>query len=340
MDVSGEVLSVANQYLRKVRRSGPDDIMALCPFHMKADGSEERNPSFAMSLSKGLYFCHACHSKGNLLTFLRNLGVSRALIERQYRYLIDEAAKNLPPPPDPLRVKVWELLPIEESILGLFEYCPIQLLKDGFNEDTLYHFEVGFDQWHQRITYPLRDIKGTLVGISGRAIHEGQLPRYKVYTKEYELWKLPPRDEPDKRCLLWNAHHVYPEVYLRRPGDSAVVVVEGFKAAMWLWQCGIRNVVALLGSYLSWEQGWMLERLGATVILFLDNNFAGRNGTIKAAEWLSKSLNVRVVEYPERLVDDEGSQPDGCMPDEASEQVANAPTYLNWLLKNADQSGE
>jgi DNA primase len=289
-----------------------------------------------MSLSKGLFFCHSCHSKGNLLGFFRSLGLTRDVIERQYRFLIDSAAKNLPPPPDPLRCKVWELTPVEEGVLGFFEYAPTALLNQGYTNDTLYHFEVGFDQWHNRITFPLRDLKGTLVGISGRAADSGMFPRYKVYTKEYKLWRLPERGEPDKRAILWNAHQVYPAVYLQSPHDAKVIVVEGFKAAMWLWQAGVKNVVALLGSYLSWEQQWMLERLGATVYLFLDNNFAGRNGAIKAAETLTKSLTVHVVNYPERLIDVDEAQPDSCLPDEAVEQIEKAPTYLSWLLQYAD----
>ena len=333
MDISGEVLQIAHQYLRGVKRSGPDDVMAICPFHLKADGSPERTGSFAMSLSKGLFFCHSCHTRGNLLTFFRNLGLTRDIIERQYRFLIDSASKNLPPPPDPLRCKVWDLTPLEEGILGLFEYCPTELLKSGFTNDTLYRFEVGYDRWHQRITYPLRDIKGSLIGISGRATSDRQI-RYKVYTKEYSAWKLPERLEVDKRALLWNAHQVYPEVYLTNPGQTYVVVVEGFKAAMWLWQAGIKNVVALLGSYLSWEQKWILERLGTTVYLFLDNNYAGRSGTIKTADALTKSLNVHIIEYPEHLITNEEAQPDNCTPAEALEQLAIAPTYLNWLLKH------
>ncbi len=334
MDVSGEVMQIAHQYLRRVKRTGPDDVMALCPFHTKADGTEERTPSFAMSLSKGLFFCHACHAKGNLLSFFRDLGLTRDVIERQYRFLIDEARKNMPPPPDPLRCGVWDLPPIEEGLLGLFDYCPIDLLHAGFTNDTLYHFEVGYDQWHKRITFPLRDLKGALVGISGRATLSSQEIRYKVYTREYGLWRLPERAEPDKRALLWNAHRVYPEVYLSNPGQTYVVVVEGFKAAMWMWQAGVKNVVALLGSYLSWEQKWILERLGATVYFFLDNNYAGRNGAIKAADSLARSLNVRVVEYPDRLIEEEKAQPDNCTPTEITEQMAVAPTYLNWLLKH------
>jgi len=334
MDISGEVYQIASRFLKRVKKSGSDDVMAICPFHMKADGSEEGSPSFALSLSKGLFFCHSCHAKGNLLSFFRDLGVPRDKIETHYRFLIDAAAKNMPPPPDPLHCGVWELPPIEEGILGLFDYCPTDLLNEGYTNNTLYHFEVGYDRWHRRITYPLRDIKGSLVGISGRATLKDQNPRYKVYTREYGLWKLPPRGKPDKRSLLWNAHRVYPEVYLSNPGQSKVVVVEGFKAAMWLWQCGISNVVALLGSYLSWEQRWMLERLGSTVYLFLDNDYAGRSGTIKAADTLAKSLNVHVIEYPERLIYEEKSQPDDCTPDEALNQMAISPTYLNWLMKH------
>lgn len=337
MDIRSEVHKLANQYLKKVKRSGPDDIMAICPFHLKPDGTEERTPSFAMSLSKGLYFCHSCHNKGNLFTFLRDIGIPRESIERQYRFLIDQASSNLPPPPDPLRVDVWDLPPIEERLLGLFDYCPVSLLEDGFTQETLYRFEVGYDHLHKRITFPLRDLKGTLVGISGRATTKYQDIRYKVYTEEYKAWNLPARPEPNKRSLLWNGHRVYPEVYLKNPGETSVVVVEGFKAAMWVYQAGFPNVVALLGSYLSWEHQWILERIGSTVVMFLDNNRAGRVGTVNAAERLSRSLNVHVVEYPARLEDDENLQPDSCDPEEVMEALRTAPTYLNWLLKFAEQ---
>lgn len=336
MDVTTEVYNLAHRYLKKVRRSGPSDIMAICPFHRKLDGSEESKPSFAMSLTKGVYFCHACHSKGNLLTFLRDIGVGRVVIETQYRYLIEEAARNIPPPPDPLKPKVYELPVINEAVLGLLEYCPTELLNKGFTQQTLYHFEIGYDRWHLRTTYPLRDIKGDLVGISGRA-EDGVNPRYKIYTTEYATWDLPSVVEPDRRALLYNADKVYPSVYFRSPVDELVVVVEGFKACMWVWQAGIRNVVALMGTYLSWEHKWMLEHLGCPVYLFLDNDDAGRGGTIQAADALSKSLTVRIVNYPERLLSSK-AQPDDCTPDEIAEGIETAPLYLNWLIHHAEMA--
>lgn len=328
-------MDIAHKYLTKVRKSGPENIEAVCPFHMKADGTPERNPSFRMSLTKGVFICLACQAKGNLFTFLRDIGIPRTQIETQYRFLIDQVAKNQPPAPDPLKPIVFELTPIEEAVLGLLDHCPIELLDEGFYRKTLQHFEVGYDHWHQCITYPLRDLKGRLVGISGRR-PRGMKPKYKIYDNEYKRWDLPPRGELDRRAILWNADKVFPVVYFDKPEENYVVVVEGFKACMWLWQAGVKNVVALMGTYLSWEHKWILERLGCPIILFLDNNFAGRSGTIKAAESLCKSMRVQVVDYPERLIDDEDAQPDDLAPSEAVEAVATAPSYLNWLMQYAD----
>lgn len=331
MDIREEVHQLARKHLRKVKRSGPNDIMAICPFHQKMDGSEEKTPSFAMSLANGLFFCHSCHAKGNLLSFLRGIGLTRDVIERGYRFLIDQARGNVPAAFDPLRPQVFDMSPINESILGLFEYAPVELINAGFMQETLFHFEVGYDQWHGRITYPLRDLKGKLVGLMGRN-PDGVNPRYKVYTDEYPLWGLPARSQPEKRLILWNADKVYPSLYFNATRDP-VIVVEGFKACMWVFQAGLKNVVALLGSYMSEEHRWILERIGAPVYLFLDNNAPGRRGSIHSAEALSRSLDVHVVNYPSRLVDDEDAQPDDCFAEEVIEAIGSAPTYLRWLMQ-------
>lgn len=319
MSVQDEVKELANQHLRHIRPSGPDNIIALCPFH------EESQPSFAMSLSKGLYICYSCGAKGNLYTFLRDLGIPKQLIRLKYQLLLEAAAKNMPPEPSALSASILEENPIEESFLGLFDYCPKALLDAGFTEETLSHFDVGFDMTHMRITYPLRDMRGQLMGISGRAVQD-IYPKYKTYGEEYKTWGMPHRDL-DKRKVLWNLHEIYPSLYFNSvPGE--VVLVEGFKACMWVWQSGIQNTVALLGNYLSWEHRLMLERLGATIYLFLDNNIWGTKGAVRAGDVLSKSTRVRVIQYPERLADEEKAQPDNLTPDELFAAKETAPDYM------------
>jgi DNA primase len=329
MDISQELLGVAQQYLQKVRRSGAENVMALCPFH------DDTTASFAMSLVTGVYFCHACHAKGNLRTFFRNLGLDQQTVEYKHGLLIEEAGKNLPVKPDATRPReIWVNLEssIPEKLLGLFDH-DVSAMLPQFHPDTLNHFDVGWDGWHHRITFPIRDLGGKLIGISGRAVYPDQKPRYKVYDTEYTAWHMPQRIGWNKRTALWNAHDVYPPVVVStNPGDIYVVVVEGFKAGMAVWQAGIRNVVGLLGSYLSWEHEWMLVRMGAPVYLFLDNNRAGWTGQIDAAKRLvSDGLMVKLVEYPARLYDDEDAQPDSCTQDELTEQMARAPRYEEWL---------
>lgn len=330
MATHDDIAYIANQYLAKVRKSGPENVMAICPFHVKADGSEERTPSFAMSLVNGLWFCHSCQSSGNLFTFLRDIGLNRREIEFKYRGIINAAARALPVKLDPLHVDVVSLNPIEEGLLGIFDNCPIALLNNGFHESTLRHFGVGFDLHHTRITFPIRDLAGNLVGISGRSVVSDSWPRYKIYEKEFEVFGLPARLGWNKSAYLWNANDVYPQLFFE-PRPAYVVIVEGFKACMWLWQAGIKNVVALLGTYLSPTHQWILERLGATVYLFLDNNKAGRVGTLAAGSKLSKSLNINIIPYPERLANESDAQPDSLTEEEVLEQWHSAIAYYTWL---------
>ena len=88
MDISSEIFELAKALLKKVRKSGPENIMAICPFHVKSDGTAEQHPSFAMSLVHGAWFCHSCQQKGTLRGFLRDYGFTQQQISMRYSYLI------------------------------------------------------------------------------------------------------------------------------------------------------------------------------------------------------------------------------------------------------------
>jgi hypothetical protein len=79
-----------------------------------------------------------------------------------------------------------------------------------------------------------------------------------------------------------------------------------------------------MGHDLSAPQQWILEAMGAKIYLFLDNNWQGWGGVRKAGRSLSKTMWVRVITYPDRLVDDEDAQPDDCTPEEIHAQIASA----------------
>lgn len=292
--VTAKVRAAIHQYLTRVRGAGPDNIVACCPFH------DDNTPSFSMCVHNGLYICFGCGETGNFRSFLARMGLGPSEIKYHYGATLEQIRQNAPPPPDPTHPNVIMETNrhIPEELLGLFHFCPIDLLDEGFTEATLLDFGVGVDKFNDRITYPLRDFKGNLVGISGRAMREDQEERYKVYREEYTRWELPPYNT-DKALLLWNAHRVFPAVY-NKPDAGPIVIVEGFKACMWLKQAGVPNVVALMTKAMSWTQAWLLRHMGNNHVLMLDNDNAGIAGTINASEELIKSSpHLRIVEYEE-----------------------------------------
>lgn len=326
-----EVLAIARHYLSNVSKSGNDNITATCPFHTLGD---RITTTLSMSMSRGVWFCFSCHERGNLQSFLKKVGVGYSEMETRYHFLIEELDRSRPAPPDPLRTRVLSDNPLPESLLGVFDRCPLQLLNQGFTEETLQAFDVGFDEQNMRITFPLRDLHGKLMGISGRTVYDDVKPRYKIYDREYPTWNVAARsqDEAKRGAVLWNAHNVYPEIFFGQ--QPKVCLVEGFKACMWVVQAGFRNTVALVGSFLTWEHQWILERMGAEVYVFLDNNPAGQKGRDYIGKKLSKTLTVRVVDYP----NDEMQQPDDMRQEAVLQAIEEAQEYNCWSIQRSEGS--
>lgn len=312
------VLEIAHRFLDGVKDTGSHHIMACCPFH------GERNPSFTMSLTSGLFHCFACKESGTLVTFLHKMGVSRTSIDIQYADVKDLAQNEEKEELLYVRDSPLKNPPLPEGALGLFEdYCPIDLLNAGFPQDLLMEFDIGYDHLLRRITFPLRDLSGRLIGVSGRN-DGGYGARYKVYDHRDWAKHNIECEVPDKSEVIWNIERVYPRAYF---GDvNEIIIVEGFKALLRLVQYGHRNVVALLGSYMSEQQRFLLEKFQGPFTLFLDNDKAGTRGTTIIGKLLSKSKVVKVATYPEGDI----TQPDGLLQEQVNTALARATIYAAW----------
>jgi DNA primase len=72
---------------------------------------------------------------------------------------------------------------------------------------------------------------------------------------------------------MWNFDNGLPVgLFFGKDGNAYLIITEGFKACLWLLQCGYTNTVALMGSSLSEKQASLLHRLRVRVVLFLDND--------------------------------------------------------------------
>ena len=141
-----------------------------------------------------------------------------------------------------------------------------------------------YDTFINRIVIPIENLKGEIVGFTGRIFNgEDNTAKY-LNTKETEIFK--------KSSLLFNYHNA--KNYIR--DRKSVIVVEGNMDAIKMSAKGFKNVVALMGVALSNEQIDILKRLKVPVILMLDNDNAGEDATIKNGESLINSgIDTKIV---------------------------------------------
>lgn len=309
-----------------------DRVMVRCPFH---SGGQERTPSCAVSRKKPVFFCHGCSASGHISKFLRELEVptdiARSASERvDYDFSDGSTATgkhSIFSGNNPYRGKFI----LDDELLDGWRLCPMGLKQAGFKESTLKYFEIGVDQGNQRVIFPLRNLYGELIGVSGRTLIDGVEPRYKIYSaRDLASFGVDPKysTREIKGALLWHAHLVFPIAFR---DTSPIIVVEGFKAAMWVWQAGFQNVVALVGSHLTKLQAEILARTASKIFLFLDNNEAGKKGTRTAGQLLVNKNIVNVVEYP-----DLRKQPDNLSALEVKSAIGASINYVQWKLKNRE----
>ncbi|MCK4306540.1 MAG: hypothetical protein KAY24_20020 [Candidatus Eisenbacteria sp.] len=325
-DVRRVVEQLGDQYLKWWKpTSDGKNINGACPFH-----HETSEGAFYMSTESGVFICHACLAKGSLLTFLKEVGASPGYRRSIMDQVGDELCRRVAShdrfqfQKDPFK----KHMPLKESLLGIFSFCPTALVSAGFDPKILEEYEVGFDKKHMRITFPIRNHLGVLMGISGRDVDYSGGPRYKLYkakdlkafSADYSSYDI------EKKNFLWNSHNVYHAAF--HEDLDHIFVVEGFKAALWLIQHGAWNTVALMGTYLSAMQQRLLQRLGVDIILLLDHNSSGKEGTYQAGMRLRSSHSVLVGAYPSEAED--GDQPDDLVEEELITTLRNPIAFQQW----------
>ena len=323
--VRSVVESLADQYLKWWKpTSDGKNINGACPFH-----HETTEGAFYMSTETGLWICHGCQARGSLPTFLKEVGASTHI----RTVVMDRIGPSLQRKERPKLARKDQFknhMQLNEGLLGVFDFCPTDLVEAGFSEEVLKNHEIGFDKEAMRITFPIRSHLGVLMGVAGRTVIN-EKPRYKIY-KEDDLLRFSDRYRGydfRKKNFLWNFHNVYPNAF---HGDLNVIyIVEGYKAALWLIQHGYRSAVALMGTYLSDMQRALLQRLAANIYILLDNSNLARKGMYDAGKRLNTGNKVSVCVYPEEFLGNE--QPDDLTAEQLSTTIKTAVSYNKWRAR-------
>jgi hypothetical protein len=127
---------------------------------------------------------------------------------------------------------------------------------------------------------------------------------------------------------------VYPRTYFAGLGpqeDQPIVIVEGYKACIWLRQMGFKNAVALQGSSLTKGQERFLGRIRGKKYVLLDHEpgkaFPDRDNrcqAVKITERLSRYGPAFICSYAEDA--EERTSPDDLNKEQATHIIKNAKT--------------
>ncbi len=132
-----------------------------------------------------------------------------------------------------------------------------------------------YDRFRNRLLFPIRDHKGAIVGFGGRALAEGQTPKY-LNSPQSAIF--------DKSSILYGFDLA--RSHIQRAGQ--VVIVEGYMDVVVAHQAGQYNVVGTIGTALTDRHAELLKRIARHIILCLDPDTAGDMAALKGSEVLQE----------------------------------------------------
>ena len=303
-----DLLALLSSRITFTKKSGSNH-WACCPFH------EEKTPSFSVNTQKGFYHCFGCGVSGDAIRFLMdydNLPFPEA-IERLAEFngldvpyeddgrqtdpqekdcydlglecLADAAAffheafygESGKAARDYLRQRQLKKATVDAFQLGyappgnallahLGSKYPLQLLKDvglvGVKEDHHY------DWFRERVIFPIHNIKGKVIAFGARAMGEAQ-PKY--LNSPETTWF-------NKRFELYGLHQAM------QARERTLLVTEGYMDVIKLWQHGVKNAVAALGTAIGDTHISQLKKRAEKVYFSFDGDTAGQKAARKALE--------------------------------------------------------
>lgn len=229
------------------------------------------------------------------------------------------------------------LTPETIELLGI-GYAPntglrAHLLKEGFADAQLLKSGLvvpqdsgaSRDRFRNRLMIPICRDTGSVIAFGGRAMEEGQQPKYlnspetAIYVKGRTLYGLNLAKQAISRLKY-------------------AVLVEGYFDWAQAYQAGIQNVVASSGTALTVTQVKLLHRYAGKVVLSFDPDAAGQKAAATSSElFVAEGLQVNVAMLPA------GDDPDNYIRKQGAaayqEQLRNSRQYLEYLLDRS-ASGE
>ncbi|WP_299041027.1 DNA primase [uncultured Campylobacter sp.] len=348
-----DIADVVGSYI-PLKKSGAN-FVCVCPFH------NDKHPSMSISPSKGIYHCFSCKAGGDAIKFVmeyEKLGYVEAIekLASIYNVALEyTSSKNEPKidkkilenlnlhyktllykNPEALNylksrsitdaiIEKWELgwAAGSQNTLNLLQNENIEP-KEALEVGAIKQNESGYyASFINRITFPIYNHLGRLVGFGGRTISDN--PAKYINSPQSQIF--------DKSKIFYGYDKAKSEIYR----SHSIVICEGYMDCIMLHAAGINNAVAVLGTALTQKHIPLIQRGDIKVTLSFDSDSAGINAAFKSARLLMEhQIDGKVVlisggKDPAELV---ASGKDMELRDMLSGGVELGEFYITQLVKN------
>jgi DNA primase len=337
-----DIVQIISDYL-PLKKSGKY-FKALCPFH------KEKTPSFHVNPTLKIFHCFGCGIGGDVFSFLikyenmefldsvkmvaKIVGVTipqypATVISSQFNRILkanqiasDYFQKVFYSSEGSMAYNYITNRGVSQKILETFKigFCAFDVkpLIDAGRKENLKaeDFESAgviikrqsgawANRFADRLIFPIKDIQGSITGFAGRALDD-KSPKYlnspqtPVYNKGRMLYGLD-----------------VARIRIREKGFA--ILVEGYMDVIGVYQQGIENVVASMGTSLTEEQLHLLGRFTSNVVFSYDPDTAGQAATLRGLDIaVSNGFKVNIMFLPE------GKDPDMFVKEKGKSEFLNA----------------
>ncbi|OHE62443.1 MAG: DNA primase [Thiobacillus sp. GWE1_62_9] len=279
------------------------NYQACCPFH------SEKTPSFTVSPTKQFYHCFGCGAHGSALGFLMEYehmsfpDAVGALAQDVGLPVPDSGEPDRPKPPPALWDALEQAAQFYKKQLKQTPRAIDYLKNRGLTGAIAARYGIGYapdgsplkqvfkdyaadalaasglvidgdrgryDRFRDRIMFPIRNIKGQIVGFGGRVLDQGE-PKY-LNSPETPLFH--------KGSELYGLFEA--RAAIKAAGRA--IVVEGYMDVVALAQHGVEFAVAALGTATTPIHARTLLRHTDRLIFAFDGDNAGRKAAWRALE--------------------------------------------------------
>jgi len=344
-----------------LKKSGRN-FFGLCPFHA------EKTPSFSVNPDKQIFHCFGCSAGGNAISFVMKYhGLSfpeaARMLARKYNIVVETDKL------DPARQKeIWikeSLFRVNKKVMAFFNQTlkhpsagkevRAYLKRRGTSDEMIDTFYLGwapdawdsivsffrsekvsrraavnsglilprkqgdgfYDRFRNRLIFPIFDINMQVAGFGGRVMDDS-MPKY-MNSPETPVYS--------KSRILYGLHAAKQEC--RRQGQ--VFIVEGYFDFLSLYQHGIKNAVASLGTALTSEHVRILKGYASRMILVFDSDDAGINAAKRSIQiFVKEGVDTRILVLGEKHDPDSFVMAHG--PEAFLELANEAKTAMQFLL--------